>query len=72
MTMFSDASAAAQYLRDEADFNRSWTDGRRGESRDLTTAEGRLQLAAERDRWAQAIEDLARMAKAAVQPQAKT
>jgi broad specificity phosphatase PhoE len=54
------ATEAAAYLREEADFNRSWTDGRR---RAHATDEAgyvarRLELAEERDRWAAAIEAL--------------
>ena len=54
------ALAAAAYLREEADFNRSWTDGRRGA--DMLTnpvyLARRLEIAAERDAWAEAIEGL--------------
>lgn len=48
-----------QYLREEADFNRSWTDGRRGA--DMTRTEEyaarRLEIARQRDEWADAIAD---------------
>ena len=50
--------AAAAYLRGEADFNRSWTDGRRN-ARPVDNpgyTARRLELAAERDAWADAIE----------------
>ena len=44
------------YIREEADFNRSWTDGRRHSP---GTTDGyiarRLELAAEREAWADAI-----------------
>ena len=46
-----------EYLRDEADFNRSWTDGRRGADMNPTeqyTAR-RLEVARQRDEWADAI-----------------
>jgi len=49
------------YLREEADFNRSWTDGRRG---DLVPGEEyakrRLELAQRADDWADAVERLSR------------
>jgi len=48
---------AGKYLRDEADFNRSWTDGRRGADVSHTeeyTAR-RLEVARQRDEWADAI-----------------
>lgn len=44
------------YLRAEADFNRSWTDGRRkayGDRRGYIAR--RIELAEERERWADAI-----------------
>lgn len=48
---------AEKYLRDEADFNRSWVDGRRGA--DLPRTEEytarRLEIAQQRDNWANAI-----------------
>jgi hypothetical protein len=54
------AIEAAAYLRDEADFNRSWTDGRR--SGPGTPSAGyvarRIEAAEQRDRWAAAIEVL--------------
>ena len=55
--MIADLAEAAAEFRQEADFNRSWTDGRRN----MTGAsEGyiqrRLEIAAERDRWADAIQ----------------
>lgn len=56
--------AAAAYLREEADFNRSWVDGRRnarGTDTDGYVAR-RLELAAERDAWAEAIEEAANRA----------
>lgn len=51
-----------QYLRAEADFNRSWTDGRRGADR-IPSEEynaRRIELAVERERWADVVEKLAR------------
>ncbi len=55
------ALEAAAYLRDEADFNRSWTDGRRGAPFGATPEyfSRRLEIAEERERWAAAIEALA-------------
>lgn len=54
--------AAAAHLREDADFNRSWTDGRRGDaalhSPEYTAR--RLAVAEQRDRWATAIEALAK------------
>jgi len=52
------AREAVAYLRAEADFNRSWADGRRGADRDFPAAykARRLELAEERERWADAIE----------------
>jgi hypothetical protein len=55
------AKEAASYLREEADFNRSWTDGRRGAP--FTALAGyiarRLEVAEEREQWAAAIDCLA-------------
>ena len=52
--------AAIASIREEADFNRSWTDGRRGAvySKNGSYIKRRLVLAAERDGWADAIERL--------------
>lgn len=54
------ALEAAAYLRAEADFNPSWADGRRGADRNFSEAykARRLELALERERWADAIEAL--------------
>lgn len=52
------AAKAAAYLREEADYNRSWVDGRRGVVCDGEYAARRLALAEERDAWAKAIEKL--------------
>ncbi|WP_454919260.1 Lar family restriction alleviation protein [Xanthobacter sediminis] len=54
------ALAAAAYIRHEADFNRSWTDGRRGDPSTKTAGyiARRIALAEERERWAAAIETL--------------
>jgi len=54
------AKEAGAYLREEADFNRSWTDGRR---RALFSASPayiarRIEIAETRERWADAIEML--------------
>jgi len=45
------------YLRDEADFNRSWVDGRRGADRNFPDAykRRRIELAEERERWAEGV-----------------
>jgi hypothetical protein len=51
------ALQAAAYLRGEADFNRSWTDGRRGsglESPGYTAR--RVEIAEQREQWADAID----------------
>ena len=42
-----------KYLLDEADFSRSWTDGRRGADRNFTDAykARRLEIAEERETW---------------------
>lgn len=54
------AAEAAKYLREEADFNRSWTDGRRGAP--FTSTEDyiarRREIAEQRDAWAAAIESI--------------
>lgn len=53
----SSLAEVEKYLRDEADFNRSWTDGRRGADMNPTgqyTAR-RLEVARQRDEWADAI-----------------
>jgi hypothetical protein len=59
--LITEARRAAAYLQEEADFNRSWTDSRR--SGDRAAWPGylarRLELAAERERWATAIKGLA-------------
>lgn len=72
----TDAELAAQavaYLRTEADFNRSWADGRRGADRNFPEAykARRRELAEERERWADAIERLARSSAAPDDVQAK-
>lgn len=54
------ALTAARYLRDEADFNRSWVDGRRPRSGNTSYDLRRKELADERDAWATAIETLVR------------
>lgn len=58
--LHADLAEAAAYLREEADYNRSWTDGRRGGDIDWPNREAyvsrRLALATERDRWADAIQ----------------
>lgn len=58
-----DLSGLVEYLRAEADFNRSWTDGRRGSP---ASSEGysarRLELAQRSDGWA---DDVARLIKIA-------
>lgn len=49
---------AEKYLREEADFNRSWTDGRRGAGTTCCTEEykaRRLEIARQREEWADAI-----------------
>ncbi|MPS27597.1 MAG: hypothetical protein E2576_11190 [Alcaligenaceae bacterium] len=52
--------ALVSYLRNEADFNRSWTDGRRGGP--VNPSEGyvvrRLELAARSDGWADSVQAL--------------
>lgn len=48
-----------KYLLEEADFNRSWTDGRRGgppKEAPPAYIERRLSIAAQRDQWALEIE----------------
>lgn len=52
------ALEAAAYLREEADFNRSWTDGRRRFSESPGYIARRLELAEQREAWAMAIEAL--------------
>lgn len=56
--VLADMNNAAAYLRDEGDFNRSWTDGRRGTvsplNVDYTTA--RISHAEKVERWAASIE----------------
>lgn len=53
----SSLAEAEQYLRAEADFNRSWTDGRRGADQNPSAEyiARRLELARQRDEWADAI-----------------
>lgn len=64
--MTKTALRAAAYLREEADFNRSWTDGRRG--RDMLNnpvyIARRIQIAEEREAWAEAIEGLTQICAA--------
>jgi hypothetical protein len=54
------------HLRAEADFNRSWTDGRRRGELDISPdyRARRLEVAAQRDSWADEVELLAALAKA--------
>lgn len=52
------ACEAIAYLREEADFNRSWIDGRRGKGVPPEYRARRREIAAERDRWADALEGL--------------
>ena len=54
------AQAIAVYFREEADFNRSWIDGRRLHSSPMpeTYNARRAEIAAERERWAEAVERL--------------
>lgn len=57
------------HLREEADFNRSWTDGRRGVSTELLTDDykaRRIELAVEREQWAASVERLARLDPAVI------
>lgn len=58
----ADSLKVVNYLREEADFNRSWIDGRRGVGEPRCETKGyidrRIELAEERDRWADAIEQL--------------
>ena len=67
MSVIAQARAAAAYLRAEADFNRSWTDGRRGAHWKSTPeyVNRRLEIAQERDAWAAAIEALVSRAQEA-------
>ena len=67
MSVIAQARAAAAYLRAEADFNRSWTDGRRGAQWKSTPeyVARRLEVAQERDAWAAAIDALASLAQGA-------
>lgn len=61
------AMEAAAHLRDAADFNRSWTDGRRGDpSKDGPNyIARRIEAAEQLERWAKAIEELAAAGRAA-------
>jgi len=56
----SAAKELVAYIREEADWNRSWTDGRHPEIK--TFDEGmlarRLELAHQRDQWAEAVDVL--------------
>ena len=56
------ANEAASYLMEEADFNRSWIDGRRGADRPKTVeyTTRRIVLAEQRETWATAIRLLAK------------
>jgi hypothetical protein len=62
MTMPNPAAEVVAYLREEADFNRSWTDGRRGPpfGADAGYIARRKELANQRDNWANEIERLSR------------
>jgi hypothetical protein len=53
------ASEAVAHLREEADFNRSWIDGRQPPT-DISPAyaDRRREVAAARERWADAIDAL--------------
>lgn len=54
-----------KYMRDEADFNRSWTDGRRGEGIDKSEQyiAARITAANIRDGWADAASEAKNMLK---------
>jgi len=53
------AREVVKYLRDEADFNRSYIDGRRPRSHHAGYDARRRELAEQREAWADAIERLA-------------
>ena len=57
------------YLRAEADFNRSWTDGRRGVpfANDETYKQRRIELSVEREQWAAEVEKMLAVYEAATQ-----
>jgi hypothetical protein len=55
MNAASPITEAVASIREEADFNRSWTDGRRGQHTDAGYIARRIELAEQRDRWADAI-----------------
>jgi hypothetical protein len=59
--LITEARRAAAYLQEEADFNRSWIDSRRGADKAAWPGyiARRVELAAERERWATAIKGLA-------------
>jgi hypothetical protein len=52
-----DVVGAIKHLREEADFNRSWTDGRRSPPCQAYTSR-RIEIAEQCERWAQAVETL--------------
>lgn len=60
--IIASAREAVRFLLDEADFNRSWIDGRRGRidpSEDIPRyVARRIEIAEERERWAAAIDAL--------------
>jgi hypothetical protein len=59
-SIYADLAEAAAHLREDADFNRSWIDGRRGDRNAYseTYINRRLEVAAQRDRWADAIQSI--------------
>lgn len=52
-----------KHLLDEADFNRSWTDGRRSPGANVASVytERRIEAAEEREEWARLVEELRRL-----------
>jgi hypothetical protein len=59
-SIYTDLAEAAAHLREEADLNRSWVDGRRGDREAYSEAyiNQRLEAGAQRDRWADAIQKI--------------
>lgn len=55
----STAKELVAYIREEADYNRSWTDGRHPEiATSPDQVARRLELAQQRDQWANAVDAL--------------
>ena len=64
--MSENLNRLVKHLLDEADFNRSWTDGRRNPGHTSAVyAARRIEVAEEREQWAREVDGLMRATAAA-------